>query len=163
MLETLGVRFCIMEKTLSCSEALAAPPPDMPTLPILWGVAAAILDRKNHVLVTQRPQGKPMAGLWEFPGGKIELGEIPEYALMRELEEELGLATRPCCMTPVGFASHSYPEFHLLMPLYAIRVWKGEPQSLERQNFCWMKVSDLYALTMPEADKPLIPQLEASL
>lgn len=153
-----------MAKFLSCAEALAAPPPDMPTLPVLWVVAAAILDRKNNVLVAQRPEGKSMAGLWEFPGGKVKNGEVPEYALMRELEEELGLITRPCCMTPVGFTSHSYyPEFHLLMPLYAIRVWKGEPQSLERQNLRWMKVSDLYGLDMPEADKPLISQLEASL
>jgi 8-oxo-dGTP diphosphatase len=152
-----------MKPYMGCSEALAAPKPDMPNLPIVLVAAAAILDRKNNVLIAQRPEGKDMAGLWEFPGGKIQPGEVPEYALMRELEEELGIETRPCCMSAVGFASHTYPTFHLLMPLYAVRVWKGEPQSREGQALKWMKIQDLYGLAMPEADKPLIPQLEASL
>ena len=104
-----------------------------------------------------------MAGLWEFPGGKIETGEVPEYALMRELKEELDIETRPCGMFPVGFSSHTYPDFHLIMPLFAIRVWKGDPVPKEGQALQWLPVQDLYSLPMPEADKPLISQLEATL
>lgn len=148
---------------MSCTEALAAPPPDMPTKPVVLVVAAAILDRKKNILMAQRPEGKPMAGKWEFPGGKLEQGEIPEYALMRELNEELGIETRPCCMLPVGFTSHNYPEFHLMMPLYAIRVWKGDPTPREGQMLKWVSLSDLYALDLVEADKPLIPQLEGMI
>jgi 8-oxo-dGTP diphosphatase len=151
-----------MKKFMSCAEALAAPPPDMPTLPILLVTAAALIDRKKRVLVAERPAGKSMAGLWEFPGGKIEAGEVPEYALMRELREELGIETRPCGMFPVGFTSHTYPDFHLIMPLFAIRVWSGDPTPKEGQRLQWLPVQDLYGLPMPEADKPLIPQLEAS-
>lgn len=152
-----------MSIKLSCAEALAAPPPDMPTKKIVYVVAAVLVDRKKRVLVAQRPAGKAMAGLWEFPGGKIEAGEIPEYALMRELREELGIETRPCSMWPVGFASHNYPDFHLVMPLFAIRVWNGDPTPKEGQNLKWVTVQELYGLDMPEADKPLIPQLEALL
>ena len=148
---------------MSCVDALDLPPPPMLKLPIVWVVAAALIDFRKNILVAQRPAGKPMAGLWEFPGGKIQEGELPEYALMRELEEELGIETRPCCMTPIGFASHSYKDFHLLMPLYGIRVWRGIPRSREQQPLKWVKPQDLYALEMPEADKPLISQLEASL
>jgi 8-oxo-dGTP diphosphatase len=150
-----------MTYKLSCAEALAAPPPEMPTKKIIHVVAAALIDRKKRVLVAQRPEGKSMAGLWEFPGGKIETGEIPEYALMRELREELGIETRPCGMWPIGFVSHNYPDFHLVMPLFAIRVWSGDIQSKEGQTFKWVEIQDLYTLEMPEADKPLIPQLEA--
>ena len=146
---------------MSCAEALAAPKPSMPTLPTVFVAAAAILDRKKRVLVAQRPAGKPMAGLWEFPGGKIDAGELPEYALMRELEEELGIETRPCCMSAVGFASHTYEKFHLLMPLFAIRVWKGDPVAKDGQVLKWVDIVDLYTLDMPDADKPLIHQLEA--
>lgn len=145
---------------MSCAEALAAPPPDMPQRKLMLVAAAAILDRKKNVLVAQRPAHKPMAGKWEFPGGKLEIGEIPEYALMRELHEELGIETRPCCMLPVGFTSHTYPDFHLMMPLYAIRVWKGEPTPREGQVLKWVTINDLYSLDLTEADKPLIPQLE---
>ena len=152
-----------MSIKLSCAEALAAPPPDMPTKKIVHVVAAVLVDRKKRVLVAQRPEGKAMAGLWEFPGGKIEAGEIPEYALMRELREELGIETRPCGMWPVGFASHNYADFHLVMPLFAIRVWNGAPTPKEGQNLKWVTVQELYGLEMPEADKPLIPQLEALL
>lgn len=148
---------------LSCAEALAAPKPLNPDLPVMHVAAAAILDRKKNILMAQRPPGKPMAGLWEFPGGKLEPGEYPEFALMRELEEELGIETRPCCMTPGGFVSHTYEKFHLIMPLFIIRVWKGEPTSCEGQNLRWMNVLDLYSLDMPDADKPLIHQLEAML
>ncbi len=148
---------------LSCAEALAAPPPDMPVKKIVHVVAAVLIDRKKRVLLAQRPEGKEMAGLWEFPGGKIEVGEIPEYALMRELREELGIETRPCGMWPIGFASHLYPDFYLLMPVFGVRIWSGEPTPKEGQNLKWAYVQDLYGLEMPEADKPLIPQLEALL
>jgi 8-oxo-dGTP diphosphatase len=152
-----------MSYRISCAEALAAPAPDMPTKKIVLVAAAALIDRKKNVLVAQRPEGKSMAGLWEFPGGKIETGEVPEYALMRELREELGIETRPCGMFPVGFASHNYPDFHLIMPLFAIRVWREEPSSREGQALKWLPVQELYTLPMPEADKPLISQLESNL
>lgn len=148
---------------LSCAEALLAPPPDMPTKKIVHVVAAALIDRKKNILVAQRPVGKAMAGLWEFPGGKIELGEVPEYALMRELREELDIETRPCGMWPIGFTSYNYPDFHLVMPLFAIRVWRGEPTPREGQNLKWVSIQDLYSLDMPDADKPLISQLEAQI
>ena len=148
---------------LSCAEALLAPPPDMPQKKIIHVVAAAIIDRKKNILVAQRPQGKSMAGMWEFPGGKVEAGEIPEYALMRELREELGIETRPCGMWPIGFASHNYPDFHLVMPLFAIRVWRGDPEPKEGQSLKWVTVQELYQLDMPDADKPLISQLEAQI
>ncbi len=150
-----------MSHKLSCAEALLAPPPDMPTKKIVLVAAAALIDRKKNILVAERPAGKAMAGLWEFPGGKIEAGEVPEYALMRELREELGIETRPCGMWPIGFASHAYPDFHLIMPLFAIRVWKGDPTPKEGQKLKWVTIQDLYGLDMPEADKPLISQLEA--
>jgi len=150
-----------MKTKLSCAEALLVPPPDRPQQKMVYVVAAALIDRKKRVLVAQRPEGKSMAGLWEFPGGKIEAGEIPEYALMRELREELGIETRPCGMWPIGFASHLYPDFHLMMPLFAIRVWGGEPTPREGQALKWVTVQELYGLEMPEADKPLIVQLEA--
>ncbi len=102
-----------------------------------------------------------MAGLWEFPGGKINPGETPEYALMRELEEELGIETRPTCYTPIAFASHSYENFHLLMPLFACRFWKGVPKKKEHAALKWVKVSELYDYPMPAADIPLIPALKA--
>lgn len=148
---------------MSCLEALEAPPPDMPTKKVVLVVAAALIDRKKNILVTQRPEGKAMAGLWEFPGGKIEAGEVPEYALMRELREEIGIETRPCGMLPIGFTSYNYPDFHLIMPLYAIRVWKGEIRPQEGQSFQWLPLNALYNLPMPDADKPLIPQLEAQI
>ncbi len=148
---------------MSCLEALEAPPPDMPTKKVVLVVAAALIDRKKNILVTQRPAGKAMAGLWEFPGGKVEAGEIPEYALMRELREEISIETRPCGMLPIGFASHNYPDFHLIMPLYAIRVWKGDISPQEGQAYQWLPLGDLYNLPMPDADKPLIPQLEAQI
>lgn len=148
---------------MSCSEALDLPPPPQPQLPTVFVVAAALIDFRKNILVAQRPEGKHLGGLWEFPGGKVDPGELPEYALMRELEEELGIQTRPGCMFPVGFVSHSYEKFHLLMPLYAIRVWRGIPKSQEGQALQWLPVQDLYALPMPPADLPLLPQLEASL
>ena len=104
-----------------------------------------------------------MAGLWEFPGGKVQPGETPEYALMRELEEELGIETRECCFSPIGFASHSYDDFHLLMPLFVCRAWRGEPQPLEAQALVWVAPQDLYDYPMPEADIPLVYQIRDRL
>lgn len=100
-----------------------------------------------------------MAGLWEFPGGKIDAGETPEYALMRELREELGIETRPCCFAPLSFASHSYDEFHLMMPLFVCRVWDGVPRAQEGQTLKWVKGGELYDYPMPAADIPLIAAL----
>ena len=130
-----------------------------PGLPLLLVAACALIDRDGRVLVAQRPEGKPMAGLWEFPGGKVKDGETPEFALCREIEEELGIEVRECCLTPIAFASHSYKDFHLVMPLYVCRMWKGTPVPCEGQAVKWMKINELYNLPMPDADVPLISQL----
>ncbi|MEM6824026.1 MAG: 8-oxo-dGTP diphosphatase MutT [Pseudomonadota bacterium] len=118
--------------------------------------AVALIDRDGRVLIAERPQGKSMAGLWEFPGGKVEPGETPEAALIRELHEELGIGTWESCLAPLSFASHSYPEFHLLMPLFACRKWEGAPASKEGQRLAWSKPRDLRNYPMPPADLPLI-------
>ena len=123
-------------------------------------VACALVDADGRVLVAQRPEGKVLAGLWEFPGGKLMAGETPEAALVRELEEELGVVTEPPCLAPLTFASHAYPAFHLLMPLYVCRVWQGEPQPREAQALRWVRPRTLRDLPMPAADLPLIPFLE---
>ena len=121
--------------------------------------AAALIDADNRVLIQKRPEGKPMAGLWEFPGGKVETGERPEDALLRELSEELGVDTEPACLAPLTFASHAYDDFHLLMPLYVIRRWKGTPSSKEGQELIWTRANRLRGYPMPEADLPLIAPL----
>ncbi|MEL6465798.1 MAG: 8-oxo-dGTP diphosphatase MutT [Pseudomonadota bacterium] len=121
--------------------------------------AVALIDADGRVLIAQRPEGKSMAGLWEFPGGKVEPGETPEAALIRELKEELGIDTWQSCLAPLTFASHSYSDFHLLMPLFACRKWEGVPQSRENQNLKWARPQDLRDYPMPEADIPLIPVL----
>lgn len=145
---------------MNCLEALEKPRAQTPAgLPLLLVAAAALVDKDGRVLVAQRPEGKPMAGLWEFPGGKIKDGETPEFALCRELEEELGIDARECCFTPIAFASHSYEAFHLLMPLYICRMWKGNPAPREGQAVKWVKPNALYGLAMPDADVPLISQL----
>ncbi|MFY9212165.1 MAG: 8-oxo-dGTP diphosphatase MutT [Aestuariivita sp.] len=121
--------------------------------------AVALIDVDGRVLLAQRPEGKSMAGLWEFPGGKVEPGETPEAALIRELEEELGINTWSSCLAPLTFASHSYADFHLLMPLFACRKWEGTPISRENQALKWVRAQDLREYPMPEADIPLIPIL----
>jgi 8-oxo-dGTP diphosphatase len=121
--------------------------------------AVALIDVDGRILLTQRPDGKSMAGLWEFPGGKVEPGETPEVALIRELDEELGINTWASCLAPLTFASHTYPEFHLLMPLFACRKWEGIVQGREGQALKWVRAADLRSYPMPPADIPLIPIL----
>ncbi len=149
---------------MSCIEALKNPKPVQEKhLKTVLVAAAALVDKDGRVLIAQRPENKSMAGLWEFPGGKLKDGETPEFALMRELQEELGIETRPTCYTPIGFASHSYEDFHLLMPLFVCRMWKGIPKPLEHQALEWVKPADLYQYPMPAADIPLIAQLHDHL
>ena len=121
--------------------------------------AVALIDPDGRVLIAQRPEGRAMAGLWEFPGGKVETGETPEAALIRELAEELGIDTWASCLAPLSFASHAYPDFHLLMPLFACRRWQGTPVAREHTALKWAAVRDLPKYPMPAADKPLIAVL----
>lgn len=121
--------------------------------------AVALIDVDGRVLLAQRPEGKSMAGLWEFPGGKVEEGETPENALIRELQEELGIDTWASCLAPLTFASHSYDDFHLLMPLFACRKWEGTPQAREGQTLKWVKPNEMRDYPMPAADVPLIAVL----
>ncbi|MEQ9449886.1 MAG: (deoxy)nucleoside triphosphate pyrophosphohydrolase [Rhodospirillaceae bacterium] len=122
-------------------------------------VAVALLDADGRILLAQRPEGKKMAGLWEFPGGKIETNETPEAALIRELQEELGVDIRASCLSPLTFASHSYDDFHLLMPLYVCRQWRGHIAPKEGQRTAWVRAERLKDYPMPPADTPLIPIL----
>jgi len=122
--------------------------------------AVALVDADGRVLLAQRPEGKSMAGLWEFPGGKVEVGETPEAALVRELQEELGIDTWQSCLAPLTFASHNYDEFHLLMPLFICRKWQGIPHPREGQTLKWVSPSALRDYPMPPADIPLIPVLQ---
>jgi len=126
---------------------------------LLLVTAAALVDADNRVLIAQRPQGKQLAGLWEFPGGKIDAGERPEEALIRELHEELGITVREPCLAPLTFASYAYPDFHLLMPLYICRRWEGFVTPREGQAVKWVRASQLRDYPMPPADEPLIPPL----
>jgi len=126
---------------------------------LLFVVAAALIDPDNRVLIAQRPEGKQLAGLWEFPGGKLHEGERPETALIRELDEELGIMVEEACLAPLTFASHAYPEFHLLMPLYVCRRWRGQVAPRESQALKWVRPQNLRDYPMPPADAPLIPAL----
>ena len=125
--------------------------------------ACALIDPDGRILLARRPPGKAMAGLWEFPGGKVEAGERPETSLIRELQEELGIVVKQECLAPLTFASHLYPDFHLLMPLYVCRRWEGIVQPLEAQVLKWVRPNDLRNYPMPPADEPLIPHLTALL
>jgi 8-oxo-dGTP diphosphatase len=125
--------------------------------------ACALIDADGRVLIAQRPAGKMMAGLWEFPGGKVEAGERPEQSLIRELREELGIAVKEDCLAPLTFASHAYPDFHLLMPLYVCRRWQGIVEAREKQALKWVRPNDLRSYPMPPADEPLIPHLATLL
>ncbi|MBB3931913.1 8-oxo-dGTP diphosphatase [Kaistia hirudinis] len=126
---------------------------------LLLVVACALVDPDNRILIAQRPEGKALAGLWEFPGGKVDPGESPEDALIRELREELGVETKTACLAPLTFASHAYPDFHLLMPLYVCRRWTGIPESREGQALKWVRAKALRDYPMPPADEPLIAPL----
>jgi 8-oxo-dGTP diphosphatase len=123
---------------------------------LLLVAACALVDRDGRVLIAQRPQGKTLAGLWEFPGGKVEAGESPEDALIRELEEELGIMTKKACLAPFTFASHRYESFHLLMPLYICRRFSGQPVAREGQALKWVRPADMRSYPMPPADEPLV-------
>jgi len=127
--------------------------------PLLLVAAVALVDVDGRVLIARRPKGKPMAGLWEFPGGKVEDGERPEDALIRELHEELGIEVHDSCLAPLTFTSHAYESFHLLMPLFVCRRWKGEVKPLEGQQLAWVKPLRLNDYPMPAADVPLVPML----
>jgi 8-oxo-dGTP diphosphatase len=132
-------------------------------LPVILVVAVALVDIDGRVLLAQRPEGKSMAGLWEFPGGKVDEGELPEAALIRELKEELGIDVTESCLAPIIFASHSYDEFHLLMPVFACRVWKGGVAPKEGQILKWVRPARMADYPMPAADIPLIPLLRDML
>lgn len=129
------------------------------TLPTVLVVAAALIDADGRVLIAQRPEGKALAGLWEFPGGKIESGERPEQALIRELHEELGIDVNAACLAPFVFTSHAYESFHLLMPLYLLRRWSGTVQRREHAALKWVKPDQLRDYPMPPADEPLVAWL----
>ena len=127
--------------------------------PIVLVAACALVDADGRLLLAQRPEGKPLAGLWEFPGGKVEPGETPEQTLIRELQEELGILTWQSCLAPLTFASHGYDDFHLLMPLFVCRRWEGVVAGRENQDLKWVRPAHLCELPMPPADLPLIAHL----
>ena len=135
---------------------MAAPTSGKPTLLV---AAVALIDSENRVLLARRPEGKPLAGLWEFPGGKVAPGETPEEALIRELQEELGIDVSAACLGPFTFASHTYEKFHLLMPLYLCRRWQGQVTAMEGQALAWVRPMRLGDYAMPPADIPLVAML----
>jgi 8-oxo-dGTP diphosphatase len=132
---------------------------DMAGTKLTLVVACALIDTDGRILIAQRPEGKTLAGLWEFPGGKLEPGERPEATLIRELHEEIGITVKEACLAPLTFASHAYDDFHLLMPLYICRRWEGEVIAREGQNLAWVRANKLRDYKMPPADIPLIPHL----
>jgi 8-oxo-dGTP diphosphatase len=131
----------------------------MAEINVILVVACALVDADRRVLIAQRPQGKALAGLWEFPGGKVEAGERPEATLIRELHEEIGIVVQEACLAPLTFASHAYDDFHLVMPLYICRRWDGEVVAREGQKLAWVRANKLRDYQMPPADLPLIPHL----
>lgn len=131
----------------------------MDTNPLVFVVAIALVDVDGRILIAQRPQGKSMAGYWEFPGGKVEEGELPEDALIREVREELGIGLSKNCLAPLTFASHCYEKFHLFMPLYVARRWTGQVRGRENQELKWVYPKELRKFQMPPADEPLVPHL----
>src|SRR6056297_1401219 len=143
---------------MSRSMPTTAPEP-LPARRIVLVAAVALVDPDGRVLIAERPEGKAMAGLWEFPGGKVEPGETPEACLIRELEEELGIGTWESCLAPITFASHAYDDFHLLMPLFVCRKWQGTVTALEGQRLAWVKPVRLGDYPMPPADVPLVAML----
>jgi len=142
-----------------CGSPLPTELPDFPNARVITVVAGVLIDKDGRILLAQRPEGKSMASLWEFPGGKVDTGETPEYALVRELSEELGILTCTDCLQPLTFASHAYEDFHLLMPVFALRKWRGTITPHEGQKLAWAKLNELADYDMPPADKPLIPIL----
>ncbi len=128
-------------------------------VPLLVVVACVLVDADGKILLAQRPKGRSMAGLWEFPGGKLEQGETPEACIIRELKEELGITAKAACLAPLTFASHAYDEFHLLMPLYVARRWDGVVSPLEGQKLAWVRLNELRSYKMPPADEPLVAML----
>ena len=154
--EPVAVYEATREDIFGSVETSAAEPGDKPLLLV---AACALVDTDSRVLLARRPEGKKMAGLWEFPGGKLHPGETPETALIRELREELGIDVTKACLAPFAFASHAYDRFHLLMPLYLCRRWQGFVQPLEHQALAWVRPSKLTEYDMPAADKPLVPLL----
>ncbi len=141
---------------MSCFDV---PSPPSTGLPLVLVVAVALIDTDGRILLAQRPAGKDLAGLWEFPGGKVQAGETPEAALVRELHEELGIDTGSSCLAPLTFASHAYGSFHLLMPLYVCRVWRGIVTAREHQALVWVLPDRLGDYPMPPADRPLVAML----
>ena len=139
------------------------PVPGGPKHQLLLVAACVLLDSDGRILIAKRPLGRPLAGLWEFPGGKVEQGESPEHALIRELAEELGIDIAPADLAPLTFASHDYPDFHLLMPLFLCTRWRGEPVPHEGQELAWVRPAELTAYAMPPADEPLKAVLPALL
>jgi 8-oxo-dGTP diphosphatase len=138
-------------------------PPVSTNRPLLLVVAAALINAEGRILLAQRPAGKAMAGLWEFPGGKVGANETPEAALVRELKEELGIDTSVGCLWPIAFASHAYADFHLLMPLFACRVWSGTPHPTEGQQLVWVNKAELKNYDMPPADAPLVEAIRLQI
>jgi 8-oxo-dGTP diphosphatase len=145
----------------NCSEAISRE--TSAKVKVVWASAVALIDGDGRVLLAQRPPGKHLAGLWEFPGGKIEAGETPEQALVRELKEELGIDISVSCLSPLAFVSHAYETFHLAMPLFACRVWQGHAKAQEGQTLVWAYPKDFDKYPMPPADLPLVPILRELL
>ena len=144
---------------ISLDDACPGAVPELGARQLVLVAAVALIDADGRVLIARRPPGKAMAGLWEFPGGKLAAGETPEAALIRELREELGIETRSSCLAPIAFTSHAYHDFHLLMPLYVCRKWAGTPRPHEGQELKWVRPGDLHRFEMPPADVPLVAML----